>query len=330
MVLHRCRPIEENPLKLVDLPAPEPEHGEILVRVKVCGVCRTDLHTVEGDLSLPRLPLIPGHQVVGIVEARGPGSSRFRVGDRVGMAWLYSTCGRCEFCREGRENLCSEAQFTGFHVAGGYAQHMVAREQFAYLIPEAFSDREAAPLLCAGIIGYRSLRLSQIKPDQRLGLYGFGGSAHVAIQVAKHWGCEVYVFSRGREHRALATSLGADWTGLPQDNPPQPLHSAIIFAPAGELVPEALRSLRPGGTLAIAGVTMSTIPQMDYHTYLFDERTLRSVMAATRQDGQELLDVAAQIPIRTTTTPFPLEEANVVLKMLKESRIDGTAVLEIP
>ena len=330
MVLHTCRPIEEGPLEPADLPTPEPRVGEILVRVKACGVCRTDLHTVEADLNLPKLPLVPGHQVVGIVEARGPGASRFRVGDRVGMAWLYSACGQCEFCREGRENLCSEAKFTGYHTDGGYAQYMVAGEQFAYSIPEVFSDREAAPLLCAGIIGYRSLRLSEIKPGQRLGLYGFGGSAHVAIQVARYWGCQVYVFSRDREHRALATSLGAVWTGRAQEELPQPLHSAIIFAPAGELVPEALRSLRPGGTLALAGVTMSAIPRMDYETYLFNERTLRSVTAATRQDGQELLDVAAQIPIRTTTTPFALEEANAALTMLKESRIAGTAVLEIP
>jgi len=330
MILHKCGPIEQGPLEPADLPTPKPGVGEILVRVKVCGVCRTDLHSVEGDLSVPKLPLIPGHQVVGIVEDRGPSANRFRAGDRVGMAWLYSACGRCEFCREGRENLCAEAKFSGYHTDGGYAQYVVVGEQFAYPIPEVFSDREAAPLLCAGIIGYRSLRLSEIKPGQRLGLYGFGGSAHVAIQVARHWGCQVYVFSRAREHRALATSLGAVWTGMAQDELPQPLHSAIIFAPAGELVPEALRNLRPGGTLALAGVTMSTIPGMDYETYLFKERTLRSVTAATRQDGQELLDVATQIPIRTTTTPFPLDEANTALTMLKKSRIAGTAVLEIP
>lgn len=330
MVLHKCLPIEENPLKLTDLPFPEPLPGEVLVRVKVCGVCRTDLHTVEGDLHLPRLPLIPGHQVVGTVEALGSGATRFRVGDRVGMAWLHSTCGECGYCRESKENLCPRATFTGFHANGGYAQYAIIGEQFAYPIPEAFSDQEAAPLLCAGIIGYRALRLSEIKPGQRLGLYGFGGSAHVAIQVAEHWGCEVSVFTRNPKHRELAQSLGAVWTGQAQDDPPLPLHSAVIFAPTGELVPEALRVLRPGGTLALAGVTMTPIPQMDYDALLFNERTVRSVTAATRQDGLELLEVAAQIPIKTSTTLYPLVKANEVLRMLKESQVQGTAVLKIP
>jgi propanol-preferring alcohol dehydrogenase len=330
MVVHKCLPIEEGPLLLEEVDTPEPAAKQILIRVKACGVCRTDLHTVEGDLQLPRLPLIPGHQVVGTVEGMGPGAERFRVGDRVGMAWLHSACGECQYCREGRENLCSHAIFTGFHANGGYAQYAAIGEQFAYPIPEIFSNQEAAPLLCGGIIGYRALRLSEVKPGQRLGLYGFGASAHVAIQVARHWGCDIYVFTRSAEHRELAKSLGANWTGSTHDDPPQPLHSAIIFAPAGELVPEALRVLRPGGTLALAGITMTPIPRMDYDTLLFNERMLRSVTASTRRDGLELLELAAQIPIRTSTTLYPLEKANEVLKMLKESRIQGTAVLEIP
>jgi propanol-preferring alcohol dehydrogenase len=330
MVVHKCLPIEEGPLLLEEVDTPEPAAKQILIRVKACGVCRTDLHTVEGDLQLPRLPLIPGHQVVGTVEAMGPGAERFRVGDRVGMAWLHSACGECQYCREGRENLCPHAIFTGFHADGGYAQYAAIGEQFAYPIPEIFSNQEAAPLLCGGIIGYRALRLSEVKPGQRLGLYGFGASAHVAIQVARHWGCDIYVFTRSAEHRELAKSLGANWTGSTHDDPPQPLHSAIIFAPAGELVPEALRVLRPGGTLALAGITMTPIPRMDYDTLLFNERMLRSVTASTRRDGLELLELAAQIPIRTSTTLYPLEKANEVLKMLKESRIQGTAVLEIP
>lgn len=330
MVVHKCLPIEEGPLLLEEVDTPEPAAKQILIRVKACGVCRTDLHTVEGDLQLPRLPLIPGHQVVGTVEGMGPGAERFRVGDRVGMAWLHSACGECQYCREGRENLCPHAIFTGFHANGGYAQYAAIGEQFAYPIPEIFSNQEAAPLLCGGIIGYRALRLSEVKPGQRLGLYGFGASAHVAIQVARHWGCDIYVFTRSAEHRELAKSLGANWTGSTHDDPPQPLHSAIIFAPAGELVPEALRVLRPGGTLALAGITMTPIPRMDYDTLLFNERMLRSVTASTRRDGLELLELAAQIPIRTSTTLYPLEKANEVLKMLKESRIQGTAVLEIP
>jgi len=329
MILRKCRVIQENPLELADMPVPEPGPEDILVRVKFCGVCHTDLHTVEGELPEVKLPIIPGHQVVGIVEIKGKNASRFRMGDKVGVAWLYSACGRCAFCRRGNENLCENARFTGYHVNGGYTEYIVVPEKFAYPLPEGFSDEEVAPLLCAGIIGYRALRLSEIKPGSRLGLYGFGASAHVAIQVAKHWKCKVYVFSRSEKHRALAKSLGAAWTGTTKEDPPAKMHSSIIFAPAGELVLDALKCLEKGGTVACAGIYMTPIPEIDYGKYLYHERTLRSVANATRKDGDELLQIAAQVPIRTTTQLFPLEEANKALQLLKAGQIDGAAVLKI-
>ncbi|NIM57763.1 MAG: zinc-binding alcohol dehydrogenase family protein [Candidatus Aminicenantes bacterium] len=329
MILKRFAPIDKNPLELVDHPIPEPDSEGILLRVKVCGVCHTDLHTIEGELPEVKTPIIPGHQVVGFVEKLGKNTSRFKEGDRLGVAWLYSACGECAFCQRENENLCETARFTGYHVNGGYAEHIVVPEKFAYPIPKVFSDDEAAPLLCAGIIGYRALRLSEIKPGQRLGLYGFGASAHVAIQVAVHWECEVYVFTRSEEHRTLATKLGAVWTGTSNDEPPTKMDSSIIFAPAGELVLDALRVMDKGGTLALAGIYMTPIPEMDYVKYLYHERTLRSVANATRKDGEELLRIAAEIPIRTTTQVFPLEEANKTLKLLKEGKISGAAVLKI-
>lgn len=329
MVLNRFQPAEREPLNLEDVPMPEPKPGEIRVRVEMCGVCRTDLHTVEGEIIPPTLPVIPGHQVVGVVEKKGRGADRFEKGDRVGMAWLHQTCGACKFCREGLENLCEESRFTGFHANGGYAEYTVVPEDFAYRIPEGFSSRDAAPLLCAGIIGYRALRLSEIQPGQRLGLYGFGASAHVAIQVARHWKCEVYVFTRGRNHRELAAKLGAVWTGTAQDEPPEKMDGSIMFAPAGELVPDALRVLEKGGTLALAGIYMTPIPEMEYEEHIFYEKKLRSVTASTRQDGQELLELAARIPIRAETELFRLEEANPVLLLLKNGDINGAGVLEI-
>jgi len=329
MILNKFALIDQNPLELVDLPNPEAGPEEILIRVKVCGVCHTDLHTVEGELPQVKLPIIPGHEVVGIVEKRGNNTSRFKEGDRVGVAWLHSACGRCRFCQRENENLCESARFTGYHVNGGYTEYMVIPEKFAYPIPEVFSDEEAAPLLCAGIIGYRALRLSEVKPGQRLGLYGFGASAHVAIQVAIHWGCEVYVFTRSKEHRKLAQKLGAVWTGTSKDEPPTKMDSSIIFAPAGELVLDALRVLDKGGTVALAGIYMTPIPEIDYVKYLYHERTLRSVANATRQDGEESLQIAAEIPIRTTTQLFPLEEANKVLQLLKVGKINGAAILKI-
>jgi propanol-preferring alcohol dehydrogenase len=329
MVLQRCGPAEGAPLQYLDVQLPEPSEGEVRIKVMACGVCHTDLHTVEGDLPEVRLPVIPGHQVVGVVEKRGRGAVRFREGDRVGAAWLYSACGTCEFCLRGDENLCREGRFTGYHTDGGYAEYLIAPEKFIYALPPVFKDVEAAPLLCAGIIGYRALRLSGIRPGQRLGLYGFGASAHVAIQVARHRGCQVYVFSRSAEHRRLAEGLGAAWTGTSNDEPPAGLQAAIIFAPAGELVLDALSALEPGGTLALAGITMTAIPEMDYVKHLYHERILRSVANATRRDGEELLAVAAEIPIRTTTETFRLEEANQALLKLKQGRINGAAVLII-
>lgn len=329
MVLGEPRPVEQKPLEWTELPTPEPGPGEVRLAVDVCGVCHTDLHTVEGDLNLPKLPVVPGHQIVGYVDARGEGATRYEIGDRVGVAWLYETCHSCEFCERGLENLCRNARFTGLHADGGYAEAMVVPEGFAYPIVEAFSSREVAPLLCGGIIGYRALKLTEIKPGQNLGLYGFGGSAHVTIQVARHWGCRVYVYTRSESHRRLARELGAVWTGSAQDDPGARMHGSISFAPVGWLVPEALRAMERGGTLVCAGVTMTDIPELDYDELLYWERALRSVANFTRDDARELLELAAEIPIETTTQPFALREANEVLLALKKSEIDGTAVLRV-
>lgn len=329
MLLNKFALIDQSPLELTDVPMPEPGTEDILIRINVCGVCHTDLHTIEGELPDVKLPIIPGHQIVGIVEKMGSKASRFKEGDRVGVAWLYSTEENCRYAQQGKENLCDNARFTGYHVNGGYAEYIVISEKFAYPIPSIFSDQEASPLLCAGIIGYRALRLSEVKPGQRLGLIGFGASAHVAIQVAIHWGCEVYVFSRGEEHRELARKLGASWTGTSNEDPPAKLDSIVNFTPAGPTVLDGMRFLDKGGTQALAGIYMSPIPEMDYIKYLYHERTLRSVANATRQDGNELLKIAAEIPIKTTTQIYPLEEANQALQLLKDSKIDGAAVLQI-
>ena len=329
MLLRRPAEAESHPLAVGDVPLPEPGPDDVRVLVQVCGVCRTDLHIVEGDLPPAKQPVIPGHEVVGIVDRVGNRVRTVKEGDRVGIAWLQHTCGRCEFCLDRQENLCLHARFTGYHVDGGYADYAVAPEAYVYPIPSAFSDDEVAPLLCAGIIGYRALRLSAVKPGQRLGLYGFGASAHIAIQVARHWGCSVFVCSLREEHRALARELGAVWVGGAADSPPEKLHGAIMFAPAGELVPPALRALRRGGTLAIAGIHLSPIPALDYDNDLFGERTVRSVTANTRQDGLELLQEAAAIPIRTHTQRFKLEEANQALQALKAGTIKGAGVLQV-
>jgi propanol-preferring alcohol dehydrogenase len=329
MLLKEFALIDKNPLKLTDVPKPEPGTQDILIRIHVCGVCHTDLHTVEGELPEVKLPIIPGHQIVGTVEKTGGNTSRFKKGDRVGVAWLYSTEDDCKYAQRGKENLCDNARFTGYHVNGGYTEYIAIAEKFAYPIPSIFSDQEAAPLLCAGIIGYRALRLSEIESGQHLGLIGFGASAHVAIQVAVHWGCEVYVFSRSEEHRELARKLGATWTGTSKDDPPHKLDSIVNFTPAGPTVLDGMRLLDKGGTQALAGIYMSPIPEMDYMKYLYHERTLRSVANATRQDGNELLKIAAEIPIKTTTQLFPLEDANKALQLLKDSKIDGAAVLKI-
>lgn len=327
MVLERPRPAEESPLALTELALPDACADEIRVRVCACGVCHTDLHTVEGDLRLPRLPLVPGHQVIGVVEAAGPEARQFREGDRVGIPWLYSACGQCAYCRKGLENLCESARFTGYHADGGYAEAMVVPAAFAYPVPKSFSDVEAAPLLCAGIIGYRSLRLSNIQPGDSLGLFGFGASAHIVLQLARHMGCEVYVFTRTESHRQLGRRLGAAWAGGSQDQPPHPLDAAIVFAPAGQLALEALRVVRKGGTVALATISMTPIPSIDYDTLLYHERILRSVANSTREDARELLRLAAEIPVRVEVETFRLEQANQALQALKESKIRGAAVL---
>jgi propanol-preferring alcohol dehydrogenase len=329
MVLSGTADVSASPLRLRELSIPQPGPGQVLVRLTVCGICRTDLHVIEGELERPKLPLIPGHQAVGVISDVGPGVTERTAGERVGIAWLQGTCGQCEFCRSSRENLCPGARFTGYQVDGGYAEYAVVPAPFAYPIPSIFADEEAAPLLCAGIIGYRALRLSGIQPGQRLGLYGFGASAHIAIQIARHWGCEVYVCSLKPDHQALASELGARWVGGASDRPPVPLHGSIIFAPAGELVPPALRALERGGTLALAGIHMSPIPSLDYDRELFGERVIRSVTANTRQDGLDLLRDAAAIPIRPRTQRFPLDEANRALQALKAGTIKGAGVLAI-
>ncbi len=329
MVLEKPADVQAGPLALRDVPVPEPGPGRVRVRVQVCGVCRTDLHIVEGELPQAKRPVVPGHEVVGIVDQVGKGVSTVREGDRVGVAWLQETCGRCEFCRAGRENLCGQARFTGYHVDGGYAEYLLVPAVFVYPLPPALSDDETAPLLCAGIIGYRALRLSGVKPGQRLGLYGFGASAHITIQVARHWGCAVYVCSLRDQHRTLARELGAVWVGEATDMPPDKLHGAIIFAPVGDIVPPALRALEKGGTVAIAGIHLTPIPAIDYDRDLFQERILRSVTANTRQDAVDLLREAAAIPIRPRTQRFRLEEANVALQALKAGNINGAGVLKI-
>jgi propanol-preferring alcohol dehydrogenase len=327
-LLHAPAAIETNPLKYADVPAPQPRSGEVLVQVRACGVCRTDLHVIEGELPPRKSPVIPGHQVVGIVERQGENARRFKIGDRVGIAWLHRTDGTCEYCRSGAENLCDNPLFTGYSVDGGYAEFVVAPEGFAYAIPEGFPDEHVAPLLCAGIIGFRSLRLSGIKAGGRLGFYGFGAAAHVAIQVVRHWEAEVYASTRDTRHQKLALELGAVWAGGTLDEPPKKLDAAIVFAPAGEIVPAALKALKKGGVLVLGGIHMSPIPSFSYDL-LYQERMIRSVANNTRKDGEDFLRVAAEIPIRTHVQVFPLSEANLALNALKNDAIPGAAVLRV-
>jgi len=329
MSLRAQAPVEARPLALVEREPLRPGAHEILVRVEVCAVCRTDLHVIEGDLALRRPGLVPGHQVVGSVSELGAAVTRFRVGDRVGIAWLRKTCGSCRTCARGEENLCLSPEFTGWDADGGYAEEALVPADFAHALPEGPSAREIAPLLCAGIIGYRAYRRSRIRPGGRLGVWGFGGSAHITIQVARHFGCEVYVFSRGGEHRGLAQELGAAWVGDSREPSPRPLDGAILFAPAGDLVPPALEALDRGATLAIAGIHLSDIPALDYQRHLFQERAVQSVTANTREDARELLELAAAIPIRTRTQSYPLEAANEALVDLKRDRVRGCAVLVV-
>lgn len=332
-LLHKPAPVDNRPLEFTDAPEPTPCETELLVRVSACGICRTDLHVVEGELPTRRSPVIPGHQVVGVVVKVGARVENFATGERVGVAWLHKTCGRCRFCLSGRENLCEHADFTGWTVDGGYAEYMTAPAAFTYQLPDGFDDMQAAPLLCAGIIGYRALRLTGIKENDwkgaRLGIYGFGAAGHVAIQVARARGAEVYVATRDRErHQALASELGAKWVGDTFDEPPALLDAAIIFAPAGELVPVALKALDKGATLVLGGIHMTTIPAFDYQL-LYGERKLRSVANNTREDGREFLAEAARIPVRTSTQTFPLEAANDALIALKHDAIRGAGVLKM-
>ncbi len=320
-------PIDSTPLRSGERPDPTPGPNEVLVSVAACGVCRTDLHLAEGDLPPHRPRTVPGHEIVGHVIAQGPNAHRFDIGDRVGIAWLRWTCGRCVFCRSGRENLCLAPAFTGWDADGGYAGLATVHEDYAYAIPPAFTDTEAAPLLCAGIIGYRALRRSALPERGRLGIYGFGASAHLAAQVAMYEGATVHVMTRAADARRLARELGAASVQGATDEPPEKLDAAILFAPAGELVPVAMAALDRGGTLAVAGIYLSDIPRLQYQTHLFQERQLRSVTANTRRDGEALLSLAAQIPIRPTVVPYPLEHADRALADLAHDRFTGAAVL---
>jgi propanol-preferring alcohol dehydrogenase len=339
LVLHRQDSIEKRPLACEETAVPAPAAGEVLVRVRACGVCRTDLHVVEGDLPLRRSPIVPGHQVVGEVvaaaEGAGPLPAGLRPGERVGVAWLRRTCGECSYCRRGRENLCDRAEFTGWTADGGFAEYTVVPADFAYRLPVGFSDLEAAPLLCAGIIGYRALRLtglgerSEAWRGARLGLFGFGAAGHVAIQLARFRGADVYVFTRDRDrHQALAAELGAAWVGGAAAEPPVKLDAAIIFAPAGELVPSALKALDKGGTLVLGGIHMSLVPPLEY-SLLWGERVVRSVANNVREDGRRFLEEAAAVPVRTHVTTFRLEEGNEALAALKNDALRGAAVLEV-
>lgn len=332
MVLERPGSIERGD-RLVsrDVPVPEPGPEQVLIRVTANGVCRTDLHVVEGELTDPKLPVIPGHQIVGVVERVGPEAHTFAPGARVGVPWLGRTCGHCRFCASGAENLCDEARFTGYQLDGGYAEYAVADQRFCFALPGEYGDVEVAPLLCAGLIGFRAYRMTGLQglhASPRLGIYGFGAAAHIVAQVAIAQGVELFAFTRGDAGRAFALELGAVWAGSGEDRPPVELDAAIIFAPAGELVPAALRAVRKGGTVVTGGIHMSEIPAMPYEL-LWGERVLRSVANLTREDGEQFLKLAARVPVQVETTTYPLESANVALADLKSGRLRGAAVLVV-
>jgi alcohol dehydrogenase, propanol-preferring len=329
MAVHTPAPIETNPLQRVEVERPRPQAGELLVRVRVCGVCRTDLHVAEGDLPARNQWIIPGHEIVGEAVELGEGCRRFSPGARVGIAWLRQTCGVCRYCRRARENLCPNARFTGWDQNGGFAQWTTVREDFAYSLPATMADEQLAPLLCAGIIGYRAIKRAEIRPGATVGLYGFGGSAHLALQVLQHWKCRVFVMTRGGPHQQLAKDMGADWIGSAEEPPPAPLEAAILFAPAGNLVLPALEALGRGGILTIAGIYLSAIPPLDYERHLFYEKEMRSVTANTRRDGEEFLEIASAIPIRTHSAAMALDEANSALQKLKHDELQGAAVLQM-
>jgi propanol-preferring alcohol dehydrogenase len=327
-VLHRAAPVADGPLALEERPLPEPTPGTARVRVHACGCCRTDLHVVEGDLDLTRLPIVPGHQVVGVVDALGDGCTELEPGQRVGVSWLHETCGTCGFCQRGEENLCERALFTGWTADGGYADALLVPEQFAVRLPEGIDDLDAAPLLCAGVIGYRALRRADVAPGERVALMGFGASAHLALQVLRYWDCEVVVLTRGERHRALARDLGAAWVGHASDLPPERCDRAVVFAPAGELVPVALQVVRPGGTVSLAGIHMTPIPSFDY-SLLWRERTLRSVANMTRTDAEEFMALAVAANVRAEIEVYPLEAANDALRAISRDAIRGAAVLDL-
>ncbi|MGQ9619157.1 MAG: zinc-dependent alcohol dehydrogenase family protein [Candidatus Aminicenantia bacterium] len=328
MVLTKNDLIENSPLKLKSLDIKEPLEDEVLIRVSACGICHTDLHVIEGELPPRKLPIIPGHQIVGRVEEIGKNVKGLKAGNRVGVAWLYSSCGKCKYCLKEMENLCENPEFTGWTKDGGYAEYVISKESFTYKLPENFNDEECAPLLCAGIIGYRSFKLSNIREGENLGLYGFGASAHIVLQIAKFYGCNVFVFSRSQSHRELALELGAKWVGSSKDKPPEELDSAIIFAPVGNLYIYALKVLRKGGTVASAGIHMSPIPEFSYEL-LYNERIMRSVANSTREDAKELLSLASRIPLKTKIEIFPLVDANKALQALKRGEINGAGVIKI-
>lgn len=337
MVLTRVGPMESRPLELKEVPTPRPQAGEIRIRISVCGVCHTDLDEAEGRLEA-RLPVIPGHQVVGRVDALGPGASSFKRNDRVGVAWIYSADGVCEFCRDATENLCPQFRGTGCDADGGYAEYMVVPQASAYPIPDQFTDVEAAPLLCAGVIGYRALRLTNLKDGQVLGLFGFGASAHIVIQLVKHKypDSQVFVFTRSgqKEHQEMAAKLGADWVGATGDDPPAGLHAAIDFTPAWAPILEAMRVLRPGGRLVINAIRKEArdkdaLLRLDYATHLWREKEIKTTANVTRQDAREFLSLAAEIPIRPQVQEFPLEQANDALLLVKQGKTQGAAVLRI-
>jgi propanol-preferring alcohol dehydrogenase len=326
-VIEHPGPVDSHPLRRVEKQIPTPGFGQVRLKVSVCGVCRTDLHLAEGDLEPKRTGVIPGHEAVGRVEEVGPGCTRLVMGDRIGVPWLARTCGICRFCTSRRENLCTDPLFTGWDVDGGYAPYAVVEESYAYRLPDVFTDEEAAPLLCAGIIGYRALRRSNLPAGGRLGIYGFGGSAHLAAQVAVAQGAAVHVITRSAEARELARALGVTSVGDGEARPPEPLDAAILFAPAGPVVLNALAALDRGGTLAIAGIYLSDIPALNYQDHLFEERAVQSVTANTRRDGEEFFEIAARIPLSISTTSYPMEEADEALADLAHGRVTGAAVL---
>ena len=319
--------LDQADLRFEDIPIPEPKDYEIRIKIEACSVCHTDLHIIEGDLPLKKQPIIPGHEIIGIIDKVGPNITLHNPGDRVGVAWLNNTCGNCKFCKQGLENLCPNAQFTGYDKDGGYAEYVIVPESFAYLIPKNFSSEKAAPLMCAGVIGYRSLKLSNLKKGQVLGLFGFGASAHIVIQLAKYMDCEVFAFTRSKNHQEHALELGATWTGSANDQPPQKVDAGITFAPSGALILDALKVLEKGGTLAINAIHLSDIPPIKWD-YLWYERQIRSIANVTRQDAKEFLELSGKIPIKTTVKNYPYQNVKQALIDMKESKINGAPVLK--